>query len=76
MVLVQFAAFTSTVLPTGGSLPLRSELAAIGPGHVIDLLVGFTLVVRPALDDLDAIQVGADRITQGIDHEGGCISCL
>ena len=69
MVLVQLAAATSTVLPTGGRHALP-RLASLRPGHIIDLLVGLAFGVQPALDDLDAVQVGADGVAQGVDHEG------
>ena len=36
--------------------------------------MGRALGVEPALHDLDAVQVRPDRVTQGIDHEGGRIA--
>jgi hypothetical protein len=38
--------------------------------------VGLAARVQPALDDLDAIQVGADHVAQGVDHEGGRVAAV
>jgi len=45
------------------------------PGHIIDLLVSFAATVEPAFDDLNSIEVCADRIPQSIDHEGRRLAC-
>ena len=34
--------------------------------------MGFAIFVKPALDDLDTIEICADRIAQCINHEGWC----
>ena len=65
MLLVYLAFSTSTVLPTAGQLALAIELAVIGPGDVIDFFVRpLPFAVCPPFDDLDAIKIGAIRITQ------------
>ena len=46
-----------------------ADLAAVLDCHVVDLLVGLAFLIEPALDDLDAVEVGADGVAQGIDHE-------
>src|ERR1700704_4634824 len=47
-------------------LTLRVGLAllSVTPGHVVDLLLQRAALVLPALDDLDAVEIGADRILQ------------
>ncbi len=68
MVLVQVALATSTVLPT--EEPCRPRrLAIAAPDDVVDLLVQFALRIEPALDDLDAVEIGADRVLQRGDEE-------
>ena len=32
--------------------------------------------VEPSLDDLHAIQIGADGIAQGVEHEGRCLGAV
>ena len=44
---------------------------ASADGDVVDALVRLAGLVEPPLDDLDAVQVGAVRITQCADHEAG-----
>ena len=50
-------------------LAVGVRLAVAGPRDVIDLLMRLAVGVHPALDDLDAVEIGADRIAQRIDHE-------
>ena len=64
MVFVQVAFATSTVLPTRRELAVRAGLAVAAPGDVVDLLLQVALRVQPAFDDLDAVEIGADRIFQ------------
>src|ERR1700730_10629729 len=47
-------------------LALRIGLAllSVTPGYVVDLLLQSSAFVLPALDDLDAVEIGADRILQ------------
>ena len=75
MVFVQVAFATSTVLPTDGSLPSGARFAVAAPDHVVDLLVGFALGIQPALDDLDAVEVGADRVLQRRNEERRRLAC-
>src|SRR5687767_15097704 len=49
---------------------LKAVLAAVGPDHVIHLLLQFTLAIHPALDDLDAVEVSADRVLERCHKEG------
>ena len=46
MVFVQVAFATSTVLPTGGSLPSASGLRLPRPDHVVDLLLQLPVAYR------------------------------
>ena len=48
----------------------RPGLRSPRPGHVVDLFLQLALRVEPALDDLDAVEVGADRVLQRGDQEG------
>lgn len=61
IVFVQAAFFTSTVLPTAGSLWSAPANAIVGPGDVVDLLLEFPVLAEPSLHDLDTVKVGADR---------------
>ena len=42
-------------------------------GHIEDFFVGIALIIQPALDDLDAIEVSALGILGGGDQERGRI---
>ena len=61
MLLVYVAVVTSTVLPTGGNLP-PCPACDRRPDHVDDLVLRLAVGVHPALDDLDAIEIGAVRV--------------
>src|SRR5262245_10109721 len=58
-----------------GHLPgLRIGLALARPGDVVDLLLQRAALVEPALDDLVAIEVRADRVLERGDEEGRCLA--
>ena len=76
VVLSKVADATSTVLPTAWQLPVSTQLATIRPGDIIDFLMRLALAIEPALDDLDSIEIGANRITQRIHHEGWALLLL
>ena len=54
----------------GRQLAVGARGSPVGPGHVEHLLVRQPLLVRPALHDLDAVEVGVDRVLEGGDQEG------
>src|SRR5436305_835527 len=56
--------------PYRWQLAIGTQLAVAGPDHVINLLLDLTLCVEPTLDDLVAVEIGADRILQRGDKEG------
>ena len=50
-------------------LSVSTKCTVIGPRYVVHLLAQFTLGIHPSLDDLDAVQIGANRVAQRNDHE-------
>jgi len=44
-------------------------LVCIPPSHIVNLFVTLALVIEPALDDLDAIQIAGERILQRTDEK-------
>ena len=47
------------------------DLAAAGNGDIVDAFPGLAVCVEPALDDLDAVEVGSFGVAQGVDEEAG-----
>ena len=45
-------------------------LAAVRNSYIINVLLGLAFFIQPSLDDLHAVEICADGVTQGIDHEG------
>ena len=52
-----------------GELAAGFALAVAGPQNVEDLLVRLPRGVDPALDDLNTVEIGADRIFQDTHQE-------
>jgi hypothetical protein len=69
IVFVQLAIERSTVSPTGGSLPSAPGLRSPDQATSWSFLLSLAVLVEPALDDLDAVEVCAVGIAQGIDPE-------
>ena len=44
-------------------LTILVRVTLVRPGDIVDLLVGLAFGVKPTLDDLDAIEIGTNRIT-------------
>ena len=68
MLLSTLPVFRLTVLPTAGSRPSAGAGLA-RPASIVDLFPLFAVGVQPALDDLDAVEVGAHRVLVGQHQE-------
>src|SRR5208337_5583293 len=58
--------------PHGGQLAVGARFSVIGPNHIEDLILGLALGVDPALDDLDAVNVGTVGFLDCPDGEARC----
>ena len=57
------------VADRGLAASVRTDRTPVGDRDVVDPLLRLALGIEPALDDLDAIEVGAVRIADGADEE-------
>ena len=62
------------VADRGLAAAIRADLAPAGDRHVEDALLRLAVLAEPALDDLDAVEVGAVRIAQRMDQEDGSLA--
>ncbi len=75
MVFVQVAFGDVDGVADRRQLAVRAGLAVAAPGDVVDLFLRLAVLVQPALDDLDAVEVAAVRILQRRDQEGRRLAC-